>query len=206
MSETADPVEERGGSGAPETNEAPGGQSGGVESGTRNHSGAGGADQTQNAAWLSQLSQELKGDADAMKAVGGFRTISDLVKAYMERPPGKQAEPPPKDGGLEASLEAAAKKETASPPSWREAAAVKETTGKLIDEFGPAAAEYYKKALSHNGIGALLAQFGLKSHPDIGRALVLLGREMSEEYTPSGKAAGGRAKPVTLAEGARLYY
>jgi hypothetical protein len=152
---------------------------------------------------MSQLSRELRENPNAQKALGGFKTISELVEAFMSRT--ESAEP--EDGGRDAfekRLEEAAEAKR-EPPAWLDARAVKETTEKLVGEFGPEAAAYYKKALGHKDLGAVLAEAGLKSHPEIGRALVLLGREMSEDSTVPGRRAGSGHEPVTLAEGARLY-
>jgi hypothetical protein len=147
---------------------------------------------------MSQLSRELKEDPDALKAVGGFKTISDLVAAFM-------AKAEQRTGGLEGALAEAAKAKGPPPSPWLDANAVKETAGKLVEEFGAAASEYYRTALSRNGLGKVLAEAGLKSHPDLARALALLGREMSEDSTVAGRPSGGGSAPVTLAEGARLY-
>jgi hypothetical protein len=42
-------------------------------------------------------------------------------------------------------------------------------------------------------------------HPAIARALVLFGREMLEDYTPSG-SRGGTAKPASVYNGAEFEY
>jgi hypothetical protein len=210
MDETANLAGEQGGSGAPVANEAPDVRAESSASQTRNRdqtwNGVETGDQTY-AAWTSQLSKEFKGNHEALKALSRFKTVSELAEAFIKNEP-----PQTKTAGgadFEAALAEAAEKAPAAQapqaPAWQDAELVKKTTAKLVEEFGTAAAEYYRKALSHNQLGAALDKAGLKAHPDLGRALVLLGREMSEDYTPAGKTTTAGGRPVTLAEGARLY-
>lgn len=198
-----------GGSGAP-GNDAPVVNSGGgTAQAAETRTGEAGGEGTY-AAWTSQLSKELKANPDALKAVGGYKSISELVEAFMAKA-GKAAgqetgeTAPPDDDALEKAL-AEARDKGGTPPAWADGEAVRKTSEKLVAEFGTSAPEYYRKALRHNGLGDVLAKAGLKSHPDLGRALVLLGRAMTEEQTLPGTAApAGKAGAVTLAEGARLY-
>jgi hypothetical protein len=215
MSETANLDVSQGGSGAP-GNAAPAGNGTEGNQGARNPAGDGNQGITP-AAWTAQLSKEFKDNPDALKAIGSFKTVSELAEAFVKQAAAGNSSP--KDGetagddAFAKALEEAAKTaQTAAPPkngpaAWLDEKAVKETVAKLIDEFGTAAPDYYRKALGKNGLGALLGKHGLKSHPDLGRALVLLGREMSEDFTPGGgsSGSGGSGGAVTIAEGARLY-
>jgi hypothetical protein len=203
MSETANLAGELGGNGAPDK-EAPAVQSAGANQDIQNRVGVDDGGRTQ-AAWTSQLSKELKDNPEALKAVGGYKTVSELVEAFVKQAEERRAEAAKVAAeSFERTLEEKAKGSEPA-PVWLDAEAVKATTAKLVEEFGPAAAEYYKKALSHNNLGAVLAKAGLKAHPDISRALVLLGRETSESYTPEGKSYGSGRTPVTPAGGASLY-
>jgi hypothetical protein len=75
----------------------------------------------------------------------------------------------------------------------------------LVDEFGAEAAAYYRKAVEASKLNVRLAQAGLGADKNLARALTLLGREMSEDWTP---AAGGRPgqKPQSVREGATFNY
>ena len=211
MSETADQTVIPGGSGAPE-NEAPGESKAGGSATGREGAGT-------RAAWTSQLSRELRDNPETLKAISGYKTINELVEAFVKNRGASQKQGASAEGGgegageaedafgraLSEAAEAAGEAAPHESPAWLDQAAVKETVTKLVGEFGPAAADYYRKALGCNGLGKVLEGAGLKSHPDIGRALVLLGKEMSETYTPAGKPPAGGHAPLTLAEGARLY-
>jgi hypothetical protein len=75
----------------------------------------------------------------------------------------------------------------------------------LVDEFGSEAAEYYKKAVSRNNLRSAIVESGLYGNKDIARALVLLGRETSEDHTPSG-GSGREKKLRSIREGATFSY
>ncbi|GMO28523.1 MAG: hypothetical protein Ta2B_09250 [Termitinemataceae bacterium] len=79
--------------------------------------------------------------------------------------------------------------------------AVTENSKELVDEFGAEATSWWKKAASaEKGLKEAIAKAGLGSSKALMRALVLLGRETSEESTPDGGRHGsGAAK--TWAEG-----
>jgi hypothetical protein len=83
--------------------------------------------------------------------------------------------------------------------------ALPEITRALVEEFGSAAAEYYKKAVSRDGLREAIAAAGLYGSKDLARALVLLGRETSEDFTPSG-GRGHEKKPKSIKEGATFSY
>jgi hypothetical protein len=78
----------------------------------------------------------------------------------------------------------------------------------IVDEFGTEAEIYYKRAVAGNGLNKLLMANGLAANKDLARALVLLGREMSEDSVLTGSAlSGGRAKkPKSIREGATFSY
>lgn len=76
-------------------------------------------------------------------------------------------------------------------------------SGKLIGEFGSEAAAYFRKA--EKGLGQSLKESEFGANPQIARALVLLGKEMSEESTPGGRAGTSSREPKTLNEGARIF-
>jgi hypothetical protein len=198
-----------GGSGAPE-NEAP------------PQSGAG--DETQAAAWTSQLSKELREDKESFSKIAGFKTISELVGAYLQ---GGEKEPEEYELKLDAGMEgfssvaknAKLTKDQAEQTldGWksmlqsRESAFIKAAAEKapaiakeLTDEFGAEAAAYHRKAVS-DGLNQLIAKSGLGANKNLARALCLLGREMSEDSTP---AAGGKPAitPKTVKEGAMFPY
>jgi hypothetical protein len=208
MNDTGNLPEGQGGSGAP-ANEALTIAGGGEGTAGGTQTGESGGTGTQ-AAWLSQLPKEMKSNPATLKALSGYKTIGELAAALLGRagkPAGQETTTEPDDDALAEAL-AAAKgkaKEAEPPPSWTDAEAARKTSEKLVAEFGAAASEYYTKALNHNGLGAALAKAGLKSHPDLGRALVLLGKDMSEESTVPGGAQKASAGAVTYAEGARLY-
>jgi hypothetical protein len=88
-------------------------------------------------------------------------------------------------------------------------ASVKEAAGKvsqdLIKEFGDDALAWHRNAVKDGRLGRELARTGLSVHPTIARALALLGREMAEDYTPSG-SRGGTAKPASVYDGAGFEY
>jgi hypothetical protein len=75
----------------------------------------------------------------------------------------------------------------------------------LIKEFGEAASTWHKNALKDRSLSRELARTGLSVNPTIARALVLLGREMTEDYTPSG-SRGGTANPASIYDGAVFDY
>ena len=75
----------------------------------------------------------------------------------------------------------------------------------LTDEFGESAREYYHRAISHNNLNVLVAKAGLGGNKDLARALCLLGKEMSEDNTPSGNRRA-EAKPVSYKDGAMLTF
>jgi hypothetical protein len=85
----------------------------------------------------------------------------------------------------------------------REAAAG--ITRDLVEEFGPEAAEYYRKATARGGLQGAIAAAGLYGNRDLARALVLLGRETSEGSTPSG-GSGREKKSRSIKEGATFSY
>jgi hypothetical protein len=75
----------------------------------------------------------------------------------------------------------------------------------LVEEFGAEASAYYHKAVSKNKLNSLIVQSGLGANKDIARALVLLGREMSEDYTPS-SGRSRKPEPETIKNGAMFSY
>jgi hypothetical protein len=89
----------------------------------------------------------------------------------------------------------------------REAAnkALPEITRGLVDEFGADAVEYYRKGAARSGLKEAIARSGLYGNKDIARAIVLLGRETSEDFTPQGKR-GQETKPKSIKEGATFSY
>lgn len=207
-----------GGSGAPE-NEAPA------------QSGAG--DTTQAAAWTSQISKELREDKDAFSKIAGFKTISELVSAFVQGSPDEKtalekfAPEKYEFDGLDAEMQAfpdIAKNALLTKSQsekmldgWKsmmkskEAAFIKAAAEKaptiakeLTEEFGSEAAAYYRKAVS-DGLNTLIAKSGLGANKNLARALCLLGREMSEDSTPS---AGGRpaAGTKSVKEGGMFSY
>ena len=71
----------------------------------------------------------------------------------------------------------------------------------LVDEFGADARNWWNKAAaSEKGLQQAFAKAGLGKSKTLMRALTLLGREMSEESTPSGSEHGSAA-PKTWSEG-----
>jgi hypothetical protein len=75
----------------------------------------------------------------------------------------------------------------------------------LKQEFGDDALLWYKNAVKNTALSKELARTGLSVNPTIARSLVLLGREMSEDYTPSG-SRGGRTALKSFYEGANFDY
>jgi hypothetical protein len=77
----------------------------------------------------------------------------------------------------------------------------------LISEFGPDAAKYYQKACGHENLNKRIAAAGLGADKDLARALVMLGREMTEDSTPGG-GGGARSykKPESVKDGLNLSY
>ena len=73
----------------------------------------------------------------------------------------------------------------------------------LTEEFGAA---WYRKAVEGNGLNSLLARSGLGADKQLARALVLLGREMSEDCTPGGRSRGAEKPPQRLNEGAQIAF
>lgn len=84
-------------------------------------------------------------------------------------------------------------------------AAVPKIADDLVKEFGEDALEWHRKAVKDSGLNRELARNGLSANPVIARALVLLGREMTEDYTPSG-SSGGRSKAKSILDGATFDY
>jgi hypothetical protein len=86
---------------------------------------------------------------------------------------------------------------------------VKEAAPKLLQdlkqEFGDDAPTWHQNAVKNSNLSKELARTGLSVNPTIARALVLLGREMSEDYTPSGSHSGKTA-PKSIYEGATFQY
>jgi hypothetical protein len=202
---------------------------------------------TQSAPWMSQLSKELRDDAELTPKLSGFKTISDLARAYLNGG-GEAADGnidfdsvmkklgAPGDGesyDFEESLEkdlapfaGYAKKARLTPgqaegvlnglreltrareEGFLKAAkeAAPEVSKALVDEFGSDAGAYYRKAAVDTKLNTLLARSGLGANKDIARALVLLGREMSEDYTSAKSNAGGGKKPVSVKDGAMFSY
>lgn len=225
MGDESNPLEEWGGTGAPE-NEAPGSEEREGNGRDRNRT------EPQAApAWTSQLPKELR-EGEAFKRVSGFKTVGELAAAYAEAAGNPDV---PKEGesyGLEGELdqgmegyldharEAGLSREQARRMArgyqtlMRDATAarIKATdegfraiAPKLTDEFGAEAAQWFRKAAVQTGLSKQLRETGLGANSDIARALVLLGREMSEDSTLGGGAAGAAKRPTTLAEGARLF-
>jgi hypothetical protein len=86
---------------------------------------------------------------------------------------------------------------------------VKEAAPKVLQalkqEFGDEAPTWHKNAVKNSNLSKELARTGLSVNPTIARALVLLGREMSEDYTPTG-SRGGKTSPKSIYEGATFDY
>jgi hypothetical protein len=81
----------------------------------------------------------------------------------------------------------------------------REIAKSLADEFGEASAEYYRRAIERTGLNKKLAESGLGANRDMARALCLLGREMSEDTSVSGRPRSDK-KPLSVREGAMLSY
>jgi hypothetical protein len=138
-----------------------------------------------------------------MKQNGGQEAVEKEAADAFEKALGEAARgAAAKQPSLQKKIKEKAPEES---PDWKNKKAVKETVTKLIGEFGSAAAEFYRKALRHNKPGQTFDRAGLRSHPDIGRTLVLLGREMFEERTPAAKTGGTGSSHHTFDEGACLY-
>ena len=75
----------------------------------------------------------------------------------------------------------------------------------LVKEFGDEALSWHRNAVKSSGLNKALAYAGLSADPTIARALVLLGREMSEDYTPSA-GSGGRGRPASVKDGGSFDY
>jgi hypothetical protein len=75
----------------------------------------------------------------------------------------------------------------------------------LVKEFGDDALQWHKNAVKNSNLSRELARTGLSVHPTIARALVLLGREMSEDYTPA-RSSSGKSSPQSIYEGATFDY
>jgi hypothetical protein len=84
-------------------------------------------------------------------------------------------------------------------------AAVPKIASDLKAEFGDDALTWHRNAVKNTGLNGVLAKNGLSANATIARALVLLGREMTEDYTPSG-SSGGKSKGKSLLEGATFDY
>jgi hypothetical protein len=79
--------------------------------------------------------------------------------------------------------------------------AVEENAKSLVNEFGADARSWWNKAAaSENGLRQAFAKAGLGKSKTLMRALTLLGREMTEESTPSG-STHGTATPKAWGEG-----
>jgi hypothetical protein len=76
----------------------------------------------------------------------------------------------------------------------------------LTEEFGADGAAWYRKAVEGNKLNSLLARSGLGADRQLARALVLPGREMSEDYTPAGRSRGAERPPERLNDGARISF
>jgi hypothetical protein len=133
--------------------------------------------------WETDLKDEMKSFADTARKAMLTREQARLVMEGMT--------------ALDAAKDAAT------------LARVKEGAGKvsreLIQEFGEDALTWHRNAVKDGKLGRELARTGLSVHPTIARALVLLGREMTEDYTPSG-SRGGSAKPASIYDGATFDY
>ena len=83
---------------------------------------------------------------------------------------------------------------------------VAENAKSLVDEFGAEARNWWNKAASsEKDLKVALAKSGLSGSKALMRAMVLLGRETSEESTQDG-TSHGRAQAKTWAEGGKLNF
>jgi hypothetical protein len=228
MNETADLAEEMGGSGVPakETLGDVGGNTG---------------TETPPAAWTSQLSKEIRDNAEVFGKVKDFKSISELANAYLtagkplsndelleqlgmprpDEPYGIEDKVADLDGFLDAIRGAKLTKGQAAAlaDKYRELVgaatnraletrvagfetAVKENSVALTEEFGAEALNWWRKGVGlEKDLRATIAKAGLGGSKALMRALVLLGRETSEESTGGSNGRSGKSSARTWADG-----
>ena len=163
--------------------------------------GAGESISTRAAAWTSQLPKEIRGNEEVFSKLAAFKTVGELADAYLAKGEAAEADITDVKGLLE----------KLGAPKEGEFYEFEKDLKDELSKFGETARgamltrdQAAAMLEGYKGLNSLLARSGLGADKQLARALVLLGREMSEDYTPGGRSRGAEKPPRRLNEGAQI--